>query len=105
MLFNAFSPLAGVTPESMYKDKEYPLDLNGALDFTRPATGAAYYGQRPTIGYIEGLMPLMDVPVLQISAAPGVPSGLWSSSIATESVPQNFDFIFPNYAALAKGGE
>lgn len=56
-LFSAFSPLAGGTMDTYLYPNEYPYDLDAGLDFTRPATGAAYFPFPVTIGHIDGLVP------------------------------------------------
>lgn len=60
----------------------YPLDLDGALRFVRPALGFAYYPEKSGypngdgIGMVSGLMPQMDAAVYaQMTARlPGSPS-------------------------------
>jgi hypothetical protein len=60
MQFSAFSPLNGGTPDTYYRDYEYPYDLNGSLDFVRPKGANAAFPFPVSIGYVQGLIPLAD---------------------------------------------
>lgn len=59
-LFNAISPLNGGDLHDYYNDREYPYDLNGALDFCRPATGVAIFPFPLVVPTVQGLLPIVD---------------------------------------------
>ncbi|HUW45818.1 MAG TPA: hypothetical protein VMW50_08480 [Dehalococcoidia bacterium] len=58
--FSAMSPLNGGDFAHYYRDKEFPMDLNGALDFARPAIGIASFPFPIIIGHICGLLPTLN---------------------------------------------
>lgn len=70
MAFEFSFPGAGrmTSPPSISRDG-YPLDLDGSLDYVRPATGwtlwpdCATYPNGYGIGNVSGLMPQMDATV------------------------------------------
>lgn len=91
-MFSAFSPLNGGDLSTYYRDNEYPYDLNGALDFTRPATmPPAIMPTIPTIGWVQGLLPLFDKLELSMMFG-GQPQGVWVGHVPS---PQMINDIFP----------
>jgi len=90
--FSAFSPLAGGTLDTYYRDNEYPYDLNGALDFTRGSVLVAPMPYPPTIGWVQGLLPMQNIIGLGLVTGK-TPTGTWVGE-----VPNNFGMqaIFPN---------
>ncbi|MDE2429505.1 MAG: hypothetical protein KGM99_12295, partial [Burkholderiales bacterium] len=90
MTFNAISPLNGGQLNTYYYDAEYPYDLNGALDFVRPATGVSKFPYPQTIGHVEGLLPLFNG--MEYSLMLGkTPFGTWVGQL-----PQDIGAIFPD---------
>jgi len=59
-MFSAFSPLNGGQKDTYNYPVEYPFDFDAGLDYTRPATGRAIYPFPVSIGYVQGLSPLMN---------------------------------------------
>lgn len=91
-MFSAFSPLNGGDLSTYYRDNEYPYDLNGSLDYTRPATmPPAIYPTIPTIGWIQGLVPLYDSLTLSMMYGDS-PTGVWVGQVPS---PSQMDLIFP----------
>lgn len=76
-MFSAFSPLNGGTDRTYYQDKNYPIDLNGALDYSRVTNSPpAHFPFPVVIGAINGLVPLFT----DLSLAMGygkTPFGAW----------------------------
>lgn len=101
-MFNAFSPLAGGQLSTYYYDAEYPYDLNGSLDYTRPQTAFAIMPHPATIGAINGLLPQMTGIQIQQFMGGELPNGPWLG----DTVPQSaLLFAFPNIqGGLAKNG-
>jgi hypothetical protein len=88
--FNAICPLNGGQLNTYYRDNEYPYDLNGALDYTRPALGVSVFPYPQSIGFIDGLIPQFNQ--LEFSLMKGKnPYGTWVGD-----VPQDLSWIFPN---------
>jgi len=97
-MFSAFSPLNGGGPETYYQDNEYPYDLNGSLDYTRPQTGFSPFPYPLSIPHVEGLIPLFDT--LQFSMMDGkLPYG----PFMTQGQGYNFDYIFPSINGAGDG--
>jgi hypothetical protein len=97
-MFNAMSSLNGGTLDTYYLDSEYPYDLNGSLDYTRPQSAPnAIYGfpnlqSRKMMGSVSGLLPLFNT--LEYSMMFGkTPWGTWLGDVPTNQMMQN---IFPN---------
>lgn len=88
--FSAFSPLNGGQLSTYYNDRTYPLDLNGAQDYTRPATAFAVFGYPYSINYLAGLVPQFTNDSLAMAYGEK-PSGPW-----TGTVPWELTTIFPN---------
>jgi hypothetical protein len=89
-MFNAFSPLSGGQMAGYYRDKDYPIDLNGALDYMRPASGVSVFPFPTVIGFIEGTLPLFDAQVFSTMWGER-PTGPWMGA------PQGpLDLAFPN---------
>jgi hypothetical protein len=59
-MFSAFSPLNGGRADTYGYPVEYPYDLDGSLDFMRPATGVTLFPFPGVIGHVEGLCPQYD---------------------------------------------
>lgn len=53
----ALMPGAFIAPRAC---GSYPLDLDGSLRYTRPASGVSMHPYPPIIGYIQGLLPMQD---------------------------------------------
>lgn len=89
-LFNAISPLNGGNIGDYYKDWQYPLDLNGAQDYTRPQTGFSPFPYPLTVGYVSGLLPLMDAQTY-FNMRGDQPFGPFIGA-----APANLEAVFPN---------
>lgn len=99
MLLNAISPLNGGNFQDYYKDWNYPVDLNGSLDYMRPQMHMAPMPYPETIGYVQGLLPLMDRLVWHDMKGK-TPFGPYIGT-----VPYSLDAIFPSIGGgLAKSG-
>lgn len=94
-LFSAFSPLNGGKLSDYYPDREYPIDLNGALNFVRYPHGAsiAYFPYPQTIGFVVGLIPLMDN--VERTTMLGITPGGAGVDILSNPVIQ--PIVFPDY--------
>lgn len=97
-MFNAFSPLNGGTLGDYYLDSEYPFDLDGSLDYTRPATmPPAIYGFPDQLGKrmqnISGFLPQFNS--LEFSMMFGkTPWGTWVGTVPDQ---ETLGSIFPNF--------
>ena len=99
MLFDAIRNLNGGNVEDYYKDWQYPLDLNGSLDFMRPQTGVSPMPYPQTIGYFSRLLPFMDR-IVWTDMRGKTPFGPFIGT-----VPYSLDAIFPSInGGLAKAG-
>ncbi|MHB8387519.1 MAG: hypothetical protein ACYDAO_09395 [Thermoplasmataceae archaeon] len=58
--FSAFSPMAGGTLDTYYRDNEYPYDLDASLDYVRVTDTFSVWPHPDTIGHVEGLVPMFD---------------------------------------------
>ena len=98
-LFNAISPLNGGTLGTYYRDREYPIDLNGAQDYARPQLGMPVFPFPVVIGAVQGLVPCMDA--LQFSLMLGRnPMGPYIGQ-----GPRNLASVFPDITgSMAKVG-
>lgn len=67
----------------------YPLDLDGSLRYTRPPTGSYPQSFRPTLGYVQGLLPMQDGLVRQGMYSKN-PQGPWS----TPAEVRNAGYVF-----------
>lgn len=89
-LFSAFSPLNGGTFDTYGYPNEFPYDLDAGLDYTR-FTGT--YSPMPfpqSIGYIDGLVPLLDT-LRNNLAQVHAPNGPFVGAVG---IP--IEMIFPN---------
>lgn len=95
-MFNAFTPFAGGQLSTYDYASESPFDLDAGLDFTRPQRTYASKPTPPTVGWIDGFLPLLDT--VEYSMMRGkVPSGPYMG-VTTDFVP-----IFPSITGgLAK---
>ena len=89
-LFSAFTPLAGGRSETYGYPTEYPYDLDASLDFTRMTGTYSPFPFPLTIGYVAGLVPMLDGlqrSLVQVKAPNGPFTGINSAPI---------NVIFPN---------
>lgn len=95
-MFSAFTPLAGGSMATYDYPSESPFNFDAGLDFTRPQRTVSNAPTPPTIGWIDGFLPLMDT-VEYAMMVGAVPSGPYMG------VSADFVAIFPNMTgALAK---
>lgn len=95
-MFSAFTPLAGGNDFGTYnRPTEYPYDLDGSLDFMRPATGYALMPFPPTIGYISGLLPLMNAQETAMMFGK-TPFGSWAPGGAYPNTGAMLSQVFPD---------
>lgn len=60
-MFSPYTPLAGGTLATYYNDKTYPMDLNGAQDYSREPLGPpAFFPYPLMIKAVQGLVPMFD---------------------------------------------
>lgn len=96
-LFNVFSPLAGGTSDTYGYPNEYPYDLDAGLDYTRLTGTFSPMPYPQAIGYVAGLVPLLDGLQAQLAQTKS-PTG---PGIGAMSVPVTV--MFPNLqGGLAK---
>lgn len=72
----------------------YPLDLCAGLDYTRETGLHDVYPNIPMIGWVNGLLPMMDVMVLSQASAEK-PSGPWVGASPVNAELYFGDVVFP----------
>lgn len=98
-IMNAISPLAGGNLWTYYKDKDYPIDLNGALDYMRPQEGVSPFPFPVLVGHVQGLIPLFDAMTFSMMTG-REPFGPYIGQ-----GPRNMESVFPgSFGGLSKVG-
>lgn len=72
----------------------YPLDLCAGLDYTRATGLIDIHPNIPMIGWVNGLVPMMDA-IVMTQARPENPSGPWIGASPQNAELYFGDVVFP----------